>query len=1196
VSRGIKIALGVLLALALIIVATLWWLGATASGARAALGFARDAVPGFELGLVRGSLRDGLHIASLRYETDSQRIEVVDLRARFQPADWGFRRGALTLSAAQVLVTERNLEQPGASIDLRWPQLPALPMLNLDPIALSVGTLTVKDRRGATTLNGALTLRGGLDSSELRIDAVDLQSPQLTLSGSARQTAGTIQPIGELQFRGAWATGRYVGTGDALQSKSLLTLDAPLNATLVLNRASDQALTGSVSVPRQPFEGRALSAELSIAGTAAEPQLKGRARWGDWRIREFDGRFGLSVEALTIEALSARVPGYFDRIEASGYLSTQSARNVIVDGKLTPAPGLVSALDGLPNPLDLDFALRSESGAQRLTLTREALDLVANRQNNGAIDFNLAVSGEALRATGTFRDNALNVEATLKAFNPSRLVLAWPGQLDGKVQWQTADLAALDRSALTITDLTGVLRDKPVRASGTLKLVGFEWPPEGTLSAEIGANTLDYRGDTPATLRFALDDPGLLLADTAGQLRGTLEWIDAQSLKLQASGDGVQWQDQRMDTLTLDGRVPTSLDGPIALTLDARGLTLAKEPISRATLTVDGVRSAHVLSLDVDAAVADLTMALSGGQRGARWRYRTDALIVTPTGEKPLKLVQPGAMEWKPTGLALDSLCLGRAAAKLCAEATLDAATSGSVAVDAEAIDLSEWFGSAIRDRGFALNSGLLTARSRIALERGELASLDISADLPRLSIRPVDEDRTLEINGLVLSGRGSLENFLLTVQSGDGPTALNGTLSSRGPERALEGAFRLESRDALTWLLSSDEVRGVRGVMDADVRVSGTAETPVIMGRAAVNQFALRIPSIGMQLKKTDVTAQIDEQGQIALNGAGELGEGPLRIDGTAALRPLALNLRARGENLKLLNTTSLKLTGSPDLSIRLEEGLWQVDGQVPIPSGLISLDQLNDAVRASPDQEFTDVDVSEASAALPLKTDIDLKLGPDVRLSGVGLTGTLSGDVKLLVRPNEEPLGKGELSVGGRYLAFGRKLDIETALLRFNDSPVANPSLNIRASRMVGRVKAGVRVRGTALDPDIRIYSDPTSTQADALSYLVVGRPLNQSRAGDQAKLSTAAQDVGSGLLAQEIGLRFGLDDVSMEDGGALDGPRLMLGKYLSPRIYVAYGISQFDSSTLFRVRYLINQKFDVEVERGKELRSTVNYRIDR
>jgi len=184
----------------------------------------------------------------------------------------------------------------------------------------------------------------------------------------------------------------------------------------------------------------------------------------------------------------------------------------------------------------------------------------------------------------------------------------------------------------------------------------------------------------------------------------------------------------------------------------------------------------------------------------------------------------------------------------------------------------------------------------------------------------------------------------------------------------------------------------------------------------------------------------------------------------------------------------------------------------------------------------------------------------------------------------------------VNGRYLAFGRKLDIETAKLNFGNSLLSDPALDIRASRMVGRVKAGVRVRGTAAAPDVRIYTDPASTQADALSYLVVGRPLSQSKAGDQAKLSGASKSLGSGLLAQEIGLRFGLDDVALEDGSGFDGPRLMLGKYLSPRLYVAYGISQFDSSTLFRLRYLINSKLDVEVERGEEIRAILNYRVDR
>jgi translocation and assembly module TamB len=224
---------------------------------------------------------------------------------------------------------------------------------------------------------------------------------------------------------------------------------------------------------------------------------------------------------------------------------------------------------------------------------------------------------------------------------------------------------------------------------------------------------------------------------------------------------------------------------------------------------------------------------------------------------------------------------------------------------------------------------------------------------------------------------------------------------------------------------------------------------------------------------------------------------------------------------------------------------------------------------------------------------------MGQAVQLDGYGLKGTLGGSLRVRATPQRGMLGSGALDIAGRYRAYGQNLQITRGRLRWSNTPVDDPLLDIRAERQVGDVTAGIRVEGRASAPQASVYSDPAKSESEALAYLTLGRPLS-TLTGDEARQLGAAKSAlsaGSGLLAAELGARIGLDDAGVNTSRALGGDVLSVGKYLSPKLYVGYGVSLLGTGQVMTLKYLLRRGFDIQIESSTvENRASLNWRKEK
>lgn len=732
--------------------------------------------------------------------------------------------------------------------------------------------------------------------------------------------------------------------------------------------------------------------------------------------------------------------------------------------------------------------------------------------------------------------------------------------------------------------------------------------------------------------------------------------VKQPQLRFDLASGPLGWGEFALRRLQANGRLGSTERAAAQLQLEAGDLRLGATDLGALRVQLEGTAEAHALALELGAGERALSLDLEGGwdANAQRWQGRLESLQLRepPHRVRPggLALQAPAALSLGTDRLRLQPACLRVLAPNSPALAPVETAETATTA-EAPGVEDSESENSAPR---FADNGGQLCLEGDWDGEQG--GRLGLRIDTLPLSL-PGGLATELLAPGLpwrwqgVLQGEAAIEgaadDWQLTarIESPAGSIGLpdpeprtyaqwrelrleasgtpqrietrlealigeRGQFSSRlalapalAEDAALDGEFALElpELDPLELALGSTLV-DAEGNLSARFTMAGTRAAPQLQGGLRLEGFSAELPALGIR----------PEQGQLRVDLAGDsraeisfeaVSGGRIEGSGWLSLDPLAeqrLQMDVSGSEVLVSDTLQLKLTASPEIELALREQGLRLRGRVEVPRARIDLDRLEGSMQPSPDVVVLDpAQERDAGTPLPVDADLRLALGDDVRLEGFGLEGKLGGELRIRERPGRAAIGSGSLNVSGRYEAYGQKLEITRGRLSFAQSPLDNPALDIRAERKLERVTAGIRVAGNAIDPQLTLWSDPALDQADVLSYLVLGRPLRAARSGEGQQLNAAATALGAGgnLLAERLGARLGFDQAGVEESATLGGAALMVGKYLSPRLYVAYGVALFGQGQVFSIKYILSEQWDVEVEASdRETRGSLNYRLER
>jgi translocation and assembly module TamB len=386
-------------------------------------------------------------------------------------------------------------------------------------------------------------------------------------------------------------------------------------------------------------------------------------------------------------------------------------------------------------------------------------------------------------------------------------------------------------------------------------------------------------------------------------------------------------------------------------------------------------------------------------------------------------------------------------------------------------------------------------------------------------------------------------------------------------------------------------EMARAQGKLLADLKLSGTLGEPCLSGQANWQDGNVIIPDLGITV--ADIRAQLQSQhsNKIEFLLQARSGEGNIQLTGSTLLDPAQgwpTKISMQSERMEVANIPEALILIDSKVSISMQGSDINIDGDVSVPLARLRPRGLPEGTQGlSRDVVMVDTEENNEFLKWRVTTRVRVTLGELVDFDGFGVNGRLRGSLLLIDEPGKLVLGRGDIRIEeGIYRLKGQDLQIRRGRLIFADTFIDDPGIDVDAIREIDTVKVGVRLKGTLRQPQLTIFSEPTMAESEALSYLILGYlpESGSSTESDSIRKNAAAMGLLAGdILSQEIGARIGLDEMRVDVGDTAEKTALVMGKYLSPRLYVRYFSGLVESSNIVQLRYRISDRVQIQTEGG-------------
>lgn len=1142
------------------------WLFGTEAGLRQTVALVTEFSGGrVEVAAVEGRLVTPLALRGVRVRTEAAEVEVAQFELRL---DWlQVGNGKLfvhTLAASDVHVQLKETPPDEAPAPASGP-----PDLRL-PVGIFVRRLTVADLRISNAADEAI-----------------FELAQGEFSGRWNRDDIRIEPL-RLQHReyGDWQlAARATVLADGLRLDSL-TLDG--SGTL-----SAEGLIGFTAQAENDLklQWQGLQWPLQGAPQIASPDGSLSAQ-GTWSALRFDARAGLGPQAL-IAAEGQWSPQQIEaQLSWAGLADFQDPANSVWRSRS-------GALNVTGVPDDYRFELQGELVAREIP-GRISAEGRGNLQQVTLDRFELRALQGVLRADGEVRwTPAVTAALSLRGerLDPSLLAEAWPGSinLSGTVE---VDLATRTELRYELAIEQSRLRDRALSLDTQGRYVGDALTVE-RFELQSGRTQLSASGRAtpPFDLSLSLDSPNLeaLWPELQGSARLQASLRGALPLpQIEADGrfDQVAYRGYGVERAELQAALDPKQS--MSLQFTASGIE-AVERFDRLSLTLDGPVDAHRLDLDVLSPRGEVRLGLAGAYqpRAQRWDGQLDRFGLAPSGAAPWQLEQPAALRLSASDSEAGAVCLAGDGGRACLQGRYTPKASEA------SVELSSFMLEYLRPllpQDYALR-GEISGRASARLEGQALAQADVALDTGELQLR-FGESRLLLRPSTVVASENAVAgldaDLQLNLSEGQIRLLAQAAPGESWSQRALRGELQVQVPDLKVLERVSPEISEAQGSVEGRFALGGTLGLPSADGALQVADGSFRLETPGIVLSELKAQASGSSAGQMQFSASAVSGGGAIEVSSELDFtqKPIAVRSHIGGQRFQALNTPAAKVWIDPNLDLVLNRDGLGIRGELGLPQALITPERFKSsgAVSPSSDQVILGDDGQEPEPALPVQAEVTLKLGDSVRFEGYGLKSRFAGAMTLIESPGKLTSARGQIKmVDGQYKAYGQDLTIETGRLIYSGGPVVDPAVEIKAYRKASaEVTVGVNVRGTLDQPQFSLYSDPSAlTQQEQLSWLVLGRPLSAG-GGDDAALASAALSLGlkgGQWFAKKFGGGLQLDEISVgsEPGESAEEAQLTIGKYLSPKLYVSYGVSLFQPGHTFKMRYDLGRGFAVETESG-------------
>jgi autotransporter translocation and assembly factor TamB len=581
-------------------------------------------------------------------------------------------------------------------------------------------------------------------------------------------------------------------------------------------------------------------------------------------------------------------------------------------------------------------------------------------------------------------------------------------------------------------------------------------------------------------------------------------------------------------------------------------------------------------------------------------------------------LTEPGAVRWGGEGVEVDRIDLrenggGRiyVDGRLPTQGTVDLEF---VIEELEIGDLAALLPDTVDASGQL--SVRATARGTLADPRfeGELSLVDLaygSGKIPTLDASFDYADTDLAAHAEARDD----EHWLLLVADGTFPVDLSlaGAVEDRLLDRPMRVDIRLDEFVLDSLPQFTEAVTGMRGTLEGAVAMRGTPLRPDVDGAIRLDNGAMNLTQPGLELRDVSAALTIREEVIVVDSLIAWSGDGSIRATGELDITMLTqpgfdLTLEARGA--KVLDNEQGRVVIDSDLSIEGPFDSVQVAGDIDVLEGVIYIPEPEKQVIDLEDPSVIAViDTTRLdSVVLPrpnpllanLQVDVDVQISRNTWLrntdANIEIYTPAGVPLSIEVDQRERALTlEGSIQTDrGEYTYAGRRFEVESGSIIFLGTPELNPLLQILARYEVPQPRGEalailITIGGTLAEPTIRLESNaqPPIAETDLISYLAFGRSSSSLLVQGGSGVSGEGAGAGLGALATQklAGVALGAlmddvigdlessgmnelgldvfrispaelpDELALEEGGnVLKTTELEVGKYLTPRIFVA------------------------------------------
>ena len=1090
-----------------------------------------------------GTLARGFHIDHLVIDHRRAHIELDDVSGRVSvvPLAWQTVR-VPELRAEHMLIHALHVPPDPQ------PQIPHFlpPLMRVLANRLSVHSWHLIATNGAEYDSSALSMSGVIYPESIRIYAasLDYRAVHLRTSGELRAAlslglTGDLHADAAPEGEPAWTVNtRFDG------SLAHLGLDIRISEPFAaeFHGAADD-LTN-----RWHWQGRAelrrldltvwhlgnqlglISGPLEVSGDRDGFRAQGQLTPQNWKAgplqTEFEGSFTAPTLAVTLFHLRHAASGA--AAQATGTISWMPGGPVLdLTGEWSHIRWPLAAADAralseeghyhLKGAHTYDIEADGELHVGSLpTISIAHLHGQLNADGLRADAAEVAASGARAQLSGQMHWGASQnwqVQARVQDFDIAALRPGVAGHLNFSLSAAGDRLDPQGALEARFGDLSGSVRGQGAEGHGEITHHGGEWLFRD-VHVGLGATHLSLDGgiggagggggaggDNNAAgathLNFTInaEDLALLHAGARGRLEahGSLRG-DRTDLTLLTTAklSSVQWEGMGLDSLDAIITFDPHGTGRNDARIDLAGLTLGGRRLESLKLRTEGTTARHTLALDARAEGMDMSLRGAGRYATGQWLEQIEHAQVSDGHKLQLELDAPVALEVALDHLHLESICMHDEPARLCASASFDPALrkvsvrasnmpmraltagltdatdyEGTLGVQIEATDSAEtpWRGT--------LNAQLAQAAIRRHFANGRMETLSLGDGLVRAELTEHDLSAGL---GLDAGSAGLIEGHL---------TAHGNDASWRG--WPLTGDLSIET-DAVGFLEAYvSQIDRASGRLKATLALSGSVDAPVLGGELDVTGAQLDAYQIALSLRDLNFHARLAGD-TLDLDGSANCGpDGHTQVKGSIRWQqglPWG-ELSIRGTDLRVINIPEARVDASPDVALRLQGQRIDVKGQVALPYARIEPANLTNAVLPSGDEVIVDQSAPVHPTIFKVYSDITLQLGERVTVNTAGLSGRLSGSIRVATDDTGISRGSGELKVEeGKYLAYGRNLDIQRGRLLFSNGLMGDPGLDLRAVKKFPDITAGINVRGTLRQPRMTFFSDPEVAQSQIVS----------------------------------------------------------------------------------------------------------------